>query len=147
MREPGACSRLHRVVHVVVGALVREGRVLLGHRRAGRRHFPDCWDLPGGHVEAGEHPMHALLRELREELGVEATVTGSPSLRIEHRPEQEDGLVLDVWTVVEWQGEPANLAEDEHDALRWVTAEDVPLLDLAHPASVAFLLDLLAARP
>ena len=72
---------------VVVGALVRDGRVLLGHRGPGRLHFPDCWALPGGHVEADEDPIHALVRELREEIGVDATVTGPPSLRLEQEPE------------------------------------------------------------
>ncbi|MGV9763186.1 NUDIX domain-containing protein [Micromonospora tulbaghiae] len=39
----------------IVTAVLRDGdRVLLCHRSAGRRHYPDVWDLPGGHVEEGE---------------------------------------------------------------------------------------------
>ena len=55
---------------VVAGLLVRDGRVLLCHRFAGRQWFPDVWDLPGGHVECGEPPINALARELEEELGI-----------------------------------------------------------------------------
>ena len=36
------------MIEVVVGALVRDGRVLLGHRRPDKRAYPDVWDLPGG---------------------------------------------------------------------------------------------------
>lgn len=128
---------------IVVGALVRGNRVLLGHRRADRRHFPDCWDLPGGHVEPGERSTDALARELREEVDVDAAVSGAPSLHVEHRPDQDDGMVLDAWTITTWDGEPRNAAEDEHNELRWVAAEELPHLDLAHPAYLDYLLELL----
>jgi len=132
------------VVHeIVVGALVRDSRVLLGHRRADRRDFPGRWSLPGGHVEPGERPVDALVRELREELGVEATVSGAPSLRLERRPDTDDGMIQDVWVVTAWAGSPTNLAEDEHDELRWVPADELPHLDLAHPEHLPFLRDLL----
>ncbi|UUZ59363.1 NUDIX hydrolase [Nocardioides sp. B-3] len=55
---------------IAVAALVRDGRVLLGHRHPRRRIYPDCWDLVGGHVEAGETPEQAVIRECGEELGV-----------------------------------------------------------------------------
>lgn len=63
---------------VVVGALVREGRVLLVHRSPNRRAYPDVWDLPGGHVEKDESELDALAREMHEEVGVQI-VTGSVS--------------------------------------------------------------------
>ena len=42
------------MLRVVVGALVRDGRVLLGQRSPSKRAYPDVWDLPGGVVEDGE---------------------------------------------------------------------------------------------
>ena len=53
--------RMHKVV---LGALVREGRVLLVHRSPNKRAYPDVWDLPGGLIEAGESELGALTREL-----------------------------------------------------------------------------------
>jgi 8-oxo-dGTP diphosphatase len=133
------------MVHeIVVGALLRGSRVLLVHRSPDRRDFPARWSLPGGHVEPGEPPVDALVRELREELGVEAVVSGAPSLHLERRPDADDGMVQDAWVVTDWDGAATNKAEEEHDELRWVTAEELPHLDLAHPEHLPFLRDLLA---
>lgn len=60
---------------LVVAALVRDpgGRVLLSRRRADQP-MGLKWELPGGKVEPGEAPEEALIREVREELGVGCTV-------------------------------------------------------------------------
>ena len=57
-------------VPIAVAALVRDGRVLLAHRHPAREWYPDCWDLVGGHIEPGEQPEQAVVRECLEELGV-----------------------------------------------------------------------------
>ena len=58
----------------VVAALIRsEGRVLLTQRKPGR-HLGLSWEFPGGKVEAGETDDVALMRELREELGITVSV-------------------------------------------------------------------------
>lgn len=68
---------------LVAAVLVHEGRVLLRHRSPDRARFPDAWDLPGGLLESGESAAEALVRELREELGIEIeALTRSPRLRV-----------------------------------------------------------------
>lgn len=119
--------------HVAVGALVCADGVLIVHRRHDRKYAPDCWDFPGGHIESGETPIGALIRELREELGVTALVAGQPRLRITKNEDRPDGLVLDLWVISEWAGDVSNLATDEHDDLRWVGAGDLETLRFAHP--------------
>ena len=119
-----------RVVEVVVGALVREGRVLLGHRSPDKHAFPDVWDLPGGVVEAGESELEALARELHEELGVRIEPDSVRHLcRATVGPPAEP-VVLSAWLVPDWHGTPANLAPEEHVDLAWFAAEDLP--PLAH---------------
>ncbi|HEX3228553.1 MAG TPA: NUDIX domain-containing protein, partial [Pyrinomonadaceae bacterium] len=58
-------------VLVVAAIIIRDGKVLLERRApAGVAGLDDMWDLPGGKVECGEQPADALMREIREELGV-----------------------------------------------------------------------------
>jgi mutator protein MutT len=88
------------------------------HRSADRRWYPDVWDFPGGHIEAGESSHGALVRELREELGI-AAVPAEPAF---------DRLVASdvdctLWIVTEWVGTPSLSAVDEHDELAWCSPE------------------------
>jgi len=111
---------------VVVGALVREGRVLLVHRSPNKRAYPDVWDLPGGLIEAGESELGALTRELHEELDVQiATRSASHLCRLAAGPAEEPAL-LSAWLVRDWQGTPANLAPEEHDDIRWFDIDELP---------------------
>jgi 8-oxo-dGTP pyrophosphatase MutT (NUDIX family) len=129
---------------VVVGALVREGRVLLVHRRPDKLAYPDVWDLPGGVMEAGESELGALARELHEELGVQiATASASHLCRVTAAPTGEPAL-LSAWLVHDWQGTPANVAPEEHDDIGWFALDELP--PPAHPLVRASLVGWLAAR-
>ena len=112
----------------MAGVLVRGDEVLLGHRSPARHWYPDVWDLPGGHVEPGEDEPTALAREVYEEVGV-VPRDPVPMTRLE-----DDELVLSLWVVRAWDGEPRNLQPHEHDELRWSTAAEVRGLRLAHPS-------------
>jgi 8-oxo-dGTP diphosphatase len=112
---------------VACGLLLREGRALLVHRSPTKTWYPDVWDLPGGHIEPGESSGQALVRELREELGIEVALpVGRPALTL-----TSDDTVLDVWRVTGWRGTVFNAAPDEHDALGWFTPDELVSLDLA----------------
>jgi 8-oxo-dGTP diphosphatase len=119
---------------VATGLLRRGGRVLLCHRSPDRRWYPGCWDVPGGHLEPGEAPAQALVRELREELGVTVALPGPPAVHVGY-PDWS----LDAWVLDSWQGEPANLAPHEHDALAWVDAGEAAALPLADPYVLALV--------
>lgn len=103
----------------VVGAvMLRDGRVL-----AARRSTPPVglWEFPGGKVEPGEQPPDALVRELREELGL--TVTVGAELGDPDRPWPiSERLELRLF-LVDASGDPA--PGDSHDALRWVGPEQL----------------------
>ena len=120
-----------RQVHrIVAGILIHDGRALLCHRSASRDWFPDVWDLPGGHVEAGETAGAALVRELREELGI---MIAEPRRACVDRLTTDD-FDMKMWLVTEWSGSPTNASSDEHDEVRWFSASEAIDLDLAHPS-------------
>jgi 8-oxo-dGTP diphosphatase len=66
IRHPSP-TRVEVVAAVITGP---DGRFLLGQRPAGKV-YAGYWEFPGGKVEPGESPLAALVRELREELGIE----------------------------------------------------------------------------
>ena len=106
--------------------------MLLAHRCATRRWYPDVWDFPGGHVDPGERELDALHRELHEELGVRVSGVDELSVVRVHDPATE--MRLAVWPVHRWEGTPVNRAPQEHDELRWVTSQELTELRLAHPS-------------
>jgi mutator protein MutT len=107
--------------------LVRAGRVFLVHRSPLKAKYPSVWDFPGGHLEPGENGRQALVRELREELGVEITPPDGSAILTR----QDAELVQEVWLVEQWDGEILNAAPDEHDAIGWFTLDETMALDLA----------------
>jgi 8-oxo-dGTP diphosphatase len=122
-----------RVV-VVAGAVCEEGR-LLAARRSAPEELAGRWELPGGKLEPGESPEQALVRELREELGIET----EPVERVPGEWPLRPGYVLQVWTVRLVSGEPSPL--QDHDALRWLAPGEldaVDWLDQDRPAVAAW---------
>ncbi|WP_329282637.1 (deoxy)nucleoside triphosphate pyrophosphohydrolase [Streptomyces sp. NBC_00691] len=109
-------------VVVVAGALYDRGR-LLAARRSAPVELAGRWELPGGKLEPGESPEEALVRELREELGVEV----EPGERIPGEWPLKPGYVLRVWTARLLSGEPRPL--EDHDALRWLARSELDSVD------------------
>jgi 8-oxo-dGTP diphosphatase len=88
--------------------------VLIAERPAGK-HMAGRWEFPGGKVATGESESAALVRELREELGVAVTAC-RPFMRLSH--EYDDRVVeLAMWIVDVFSGEPSGL---DGQALKWV---------------------------
>ncbi len=106
---------------VVVGAAVLSDGRLLAARRSAPAELAGRWELPGGKVESGETPEGALVRELREELGVESEVLA----RVPGEWPLRSPYVLQVWTVRLLSGSPAPKPLQDHDELRWLTADEL----------------------
>ncbi|HEY7091913.1 MAG TPA: NUDIX hydrolase [Ktedonobacterales bacterium] len=139
-------------VEISAGLLCRQGRFLLGKRSTRRKAYPGVWDLPGGHVEAGETVEQALVRELREELGV--TPTKWRKLAVLREPamgnEGADMLCFHLFLVTQWSGDPYNRQPDEHETIAWFTLDDVTGLTLAYagyPALFRAALEAWTRRP
>ena len=88
---------------VVAGLIAREGRVLITQRTAAQA-LPLQWKFPGGKVEAGEAPSVALVRELREELGIGVAIGRIWDVLFHAYPEFD--LVMLVYACTLTAGEP-----------------------------------------
>ena len=114
-------------MQVVAAALVRGGaaaQLLIAQRPAGKWQA-GRWEFPGGKIEADESPRDALVRELREELGVE--VQSAQPLGQFTYDYSDRSVEISLWLVTRFEGEPQGM---DGQALRWVSADELPACDL-----------------
>jgi len=108
--------------------------VMLGRRAANREFYPDVWDTLGGHLEPGETSEQALVRELREEIGVTPTAWESLGEFRESLSGGNGSIVMHLYAVTSWNGAPRNLSPEEHSEVSWFAVEDAYRLALAQPS-------------
>lgn len=97
---------------------------MVGQRRSDGRH-PLKWEFPGGKVEPGESPQQALVRELREELEIDAHI-GSELARYEHHYTRSSRVHLLFFAVPRFAGEPAARVFEQ---IRWIDLHSLADLD------------------
>lgn len=112
---------------VVCALIIRNGRVLVAQRPAGK-HLALKWEFPGGKVEPGEEPAAALAREIEEELGCRIEVRERwPSAT--HRYERgEIELIPFLCSLADDSAEPH---PHEHIAVEWPGVDELRRFDLA----------------
>ncbi|MFF0080615.1 NUDIX domain-containing protein [Streptomyces canus] len=106
---------------VVVAAALYDGDRLLAARRSAPPVLAGRWELPGGKVEEGESPEAALVRELREELGVEVEVVA----RVPGEWLLKSPYVLQAWTARLVPTSPDPKPLQDHDELRWLAPDEI----------------------
>jgi 8-oxo-dGTP diphosphatase len=109
---------------VSAAVIIKNGQVLLGQRKKGDKHSLK-WEFPGGKVEAGESPRQALVRELREELLIEATI-GDEIARYEHDYPSGSRVHLLFFAVKEFTGEPIARVFEQ---IEWADLSALPEID------------------
>lgn len=102
----------------VVGVIRRAGRVLVIQRGPGAR-LPGYWTAPSGRIEPGESQAQTLVREMREELGLDV----SPIAKV-WECETDDGCFLLHWWTVEEDGAELRPDPNEVAAVKWVNAAE-----------------------
>ena len=108
-----------KAIHVVAGALLREGRILIAQRPSGK-HMAGGWEFPGGKLSTDELPIAGLKRELQEELGIDAQVCEPVAQCTHDYPDRR--VLLDLWLVREFTGEPQSL---EDQPIKWVAIDEL----------------------
>jgi 8-oxo-dGTP diphosphatase len=125
--EPGSPLRL---LLVAACALVdADGRVLLAQRPPGKA-MAGLWEFPGGKLNAGETPEGCLIRELREELGVDTEASCLAPLTFASHSYDGFHLLMPLYVCRVWRGQPA---PREGQALRWLRPRE--LRELPMPAA------------
>lgn len=111
-----------KLVLVAAAALFdAEGRVLLAQRPEGKS-MAGLWEFPGGKLEPGESPEAALVRELREELGVEVCIKNLKPLNFTSFSYPDFHLLMPLFSCREWLGD---LVPQERQKISWVAVQDL----------------------
>jgi 8-oxo-dGTP diphosphatase len=131
-----------KLLLVVAVALVDvDQRVLIAQRPPGKT-LAGLWEFPGGKIDAGERPEDALIRELREELGVEVKEPCLAPLTFASHAYDDFHLLMPLYICRKWQG---FAQAREGQALKWVAAKalrDYPMPPADAPL-IPYLVDLL----
>lgn len=116
------------VVWVVAAALFNEqDQVLVAQRPKGKA-LEGLWEFPGGKIEPNEGPEAALIRELKEELGIDVGIGCLAPLTFASFPYPKFHLMMPLYAARKWQGEPKG---QERQAIKWVSKFE--LRDLQMP--------------
>lgn len=131
-----------RLLLVAACALVdADGRVLIAQRPEGKQ-LAGLWEFPGGKVETGETPEECLIRELREEIGVETQAACLAPLTFASHSYDDFHLLMPLYVCRRFTG---IAAPREGQALKWV--KPIRLRDYPMPPAdaplIPFLIDLL----
>ncbi len=115
---------LVQLIEVVAAVIVHEG-LILACRRAPGKAAAGLWEFPGGKVEPRESGDGALVREIREELGV--------GIQLDHElvAAEHEGIRLTCWFARLDDGEHPPTRSTDHDDLRWMLPSQLPTLTWA----------------
>src|SRR5882672_3965212 len=126
-----------KVTEVAAAVIERPGEFLLAQRPEGKP-YPGYWEFPGGKIEPGEDARAALVRELREELGIEVRESSPWITRVYAYTHAT--VRLRFFKVTAWDGEPQRL-EDQDIKWQRIGAPDVsPMLPANAPVLSALAL-------
>lgn len=130
------------LVLVAAAALTdADRRVLIAQRPAGKS-MAGLWEFPGGKVDAGETPEQALVRELREELGIEVCLECLAPFTFASHAYERFHLLMPLYLCARWKGE---ITPREGQTIKWVRASalrDYPMPPADLPL-IPYLRDLL----
>lgn len=120
----------HKVIPASYLFLVKNKKILL-LRRANTGYEDGNWSVPAGHLDGDEAATTAMVREAKEEIGLDIQASKLELAHIMHRRglpgEGLDNERVDFFFVIQdWQGEPSNLEPHKCDGLEWFPLNKLP---------------------
>lgn len=129
---------MSKQVHVAVGVIENSAQEILLAKRHEHLHQGGKWEFPGGKVESAETTAQALIRELKEEVGLDVLNT-TPMMEIRH-DYGDKKVILDIHWVKDFSGTAQGL---EGQAVQWVAKQD--LVNFEFPAANKTIVDKILA--
>jgi 8-oxo-dGTP diphosphatase len=117
----------------VTAAVIRLDNKILAARRGPGRHLAGYWEFPGGKIELNETPEQCLVRELKEELSIEAIIGDHIMNNDYHYPNKT--ITLHSYWVNAFTGD---IQLTDHDSFRWLTVAELDELQWA-PADIVIV--------
>lgn len=107
--------------------LEKEGKILVT-RRCNTGYQDGNYQVPAGHVEEGELPTEAVIREAKEEIGVDVHPADLELVHVSYRPKHDEtGDRVDFFfRAKKWKGEVTNMEPRKCDDLKWVSYAEMP---------------------
>lgn len=122
---------------VAAAALIdAQGRILLTQRPA-HKQLGGLWEFPGGKLEAGETPEHALARELKEELALDVAPEAFEPFAFASHAYPDFHLLMPLYVATHWSGTP-KLDPDAAQAIAWAHARELNNYEMP-PADVVLV--------
>lgn len=108
--------------------ILRDGDRILLARRANTGYQDGLYSVPAGHIDANELPTEALVREIKEEIGIAIHPAHARFVHISFRPKHDaTGDRVDYYFEArQWEGEVTNQEPHKCDDLRWVSVAELP---------------------
>lgn len=119
----------------VLAVIYHDDKVLLGQRSKNESHAAGYWAAIGGGVEPGESFEQAIIREVKEEIGVDVRVVQ----KLESFPATENTCMLHWFHVEIISGTP-RICDEEHDELRWFKPSELQVLKPSFKEDIDLLL-------
>ncbi len=117
---------------VTAAILIRGDKVFIGQRKAGKR-LEHLWEFPGGKLEEGETLQECLVREMREEFGIEVAIRDYFGESVIHYERESIKLIA---YLVDWTA--GEISVTDHQDCRWVSFDDLENYEFV-PADVPFV--------
>jgi len=111
---------------VATAVFLKGNQVLLEKRKENEDNYAGMWTFPGGHLEKGEKPEKALVREMKEELNVKVTKYELIDKVEDIDPTSKNLYKHHVFLCKKWSGRIKGTAEEER--VKWIDIEKIPKL-------------------